>query len=181
MFVLENEAVTLDGVRFVGATLWTDFCLFGVPEIAMRAAATGMNDFRLIRKDSYARRLRPVDTVGRHIASRALIETQLAQPFSGPTVVITHHAPYPGGVKPGYERDILSAAYASDLRHTIAQYPPDLWIYGHTHRSDDTRLEKTKLISNAKGYGPQTQGRPWENPAFDPSFAIEVPVRESQF
>ena len=181
IFVLENEAVILDGVRFVGATLWTDFCLFGAPEIAMRAAATGMNDFRLIRKDSYARRLLPVDTVGRHIASRAFIETQLSRPFPGPTVVITHHAPYPASVKPGYERDILSAAYASDLRTVIAQYQPDVWIYGHTHRSDDTQLGKTRLISNAKGYGPQIQGRPWENPAFDPFFAIEMPVRESQF
>ncbi len=179
IFVLENEAVTLDGVRFVGATLWTDFRLFGAPEIAMRAAETGMNDFRLIRKDSYARRLLPLDTVGRHMASRGFIETQLASPFPGPTVVITHHAPYPGGVKPGYERDVLSAAYVSDLHQTIAQYQPAFWIYGHTHRSDDTRLGKTRLISNAKGYGPQTVGRPWENPAFDPFFVIEVPVGKS--
>src|SRR5882757_8413815 len=48
--VLENDTVTLNGVRFVGATLWTNYQVFGEANQArvMNACAKGMNDHRLI-------------------------------------------------------------------------------------------------------------------------------------
>jgi len=51
IYVLENDTVTLgNGVRLVGATLWTDYRAFGESNVAgvMNACATGMNDHRLI-------------------------------------------------------------------------------------------------------------------------------------
>jgi hypothetical protein len=50
--------------------------------------------------------------------------------------------------------------------------PADLWIYGHTHESKDVTIGHTRVVSNAKGYGPQH--RAWENSHFDPSFVIEI-------
>ena len=49
--LLENDEVTIGGVRFLGATLWTDFRLFGEASIdhCMVVAGEQMNDFRLIR------------------------------------------------------------------------------------------------------------------------------------
>ena len=47
---LNASTVTLDGVRFAGAALWTDFALYGDREWALHAAGTGMNDYRLIRR-----------------------------------------------------------------------------------------------------------------------------------
>jgi len=172
--VLENESVVIDGVRTLAGTLWTDFQLFDAPEIAMRAAAQFMNDYRLIRTDAYSRILRPLDTLARHVATRQFIENGLSQPFSGPTVVVTHHGPYRGALRAGHERDVLSAAYASDLSPVIKRYQPDVWIFGHTHRSDNMLLGSTRIVSNAKGYGPQVAGGQWENPAFDPTFTIEI-------
>lgn len=51
MHFLENDAVTIDGVRFLGATLWTDFLLFGEDQkpAAMREAARVADDFQLIK------------------------------------------------------------------------------------------------------------------------------------
>ena len=46
--ILENEIFELDGCRFFGATLWTDFSLFDDRQSAMLAAGakgTGMNDY----------------------------------------------------------------------------------------------------------------------------------------
>lgn len=45
--VLSNDAVVLDGVRFLGSTLWTDFKLYGEAEAgpARDRARRCMNDF----------------------------------------------------------------------------------------------------------------------------------------
>lgn len=56
--VLDRDTVAIDGVSFLGATLWTDYCLFGktFAKAAMHKAEGSMNDHRLIRhKDRYAR------------------------------------------------------------------------------------------------------------------------------
>ena len=50
--VLDNDEVIIDGVRFLGTTLWTDFMLFGEGEkraAAMRQAVSFMRDFSRIR------------------------------------------------------------------------------------------------------------------------------------
>jgi len=48
--LLENDAIVIGGVRFVGATLWTDYKLFGERNrpSAMSAAADGLLDHRCI-------------------------------------------------------------------------------------------------------------------------------------
>lgn len=45
---LENDAVTIGGGRFLGATLWTDYGMGGSPESAMDHARRRMNDYRQI-------------------------------------------------------------------------------------------------------------------------------------
>lgn len=183
--VMNDDTVEIGGVLFVAATLWTDFNLFGNAPTAMELAAEVMNDYRRIRHKDYTRRLRPLDTLVRHRASRRFIEEQLAIPFAGARVVVTHHAPYLGGARPGTEKDLLSAAYASDL---TALFGTDsgggpsaqtdqaglVWIYGHTHRSDDSQVGATRLVSNAKGYGPGYGSATWDNPMFNPQLVIEV-------
>src|ERR1700754_3361900 len=58
-FVLQNETIRLGSVTFAGATLWTDFDLFGDQLRAMRVAGDRMNDYRKIRTARYADRFRP--------------------------------------------------------------------------------------------------------------------------
>jgi len=172
--VMQDEAIVIGGIRFVCATLWTDFSLLDDPQQAMAISANLMNDFRMIRvgKD-VATLLHPIDTLERHKASRAFIEAELNRPFNGRTVVITHHGPYRGAVRRGLEAEIKSTNYASDLEPLIAAAGPDLWVYGHTHKSDDTMLGRTRLISNAKGYGPWYPQRQ-DNSEFNPVLVVEV-------
>lgn len=47
--VLENEALEIRGVTFLGCTLWTDFGLFGNPELARRIAGMEMADYARYR------------------------------------------------------------------------------------------------------------------------------------
>ena len=61
--VLDDEAVVIDGVRFLGSTLWTDFRLFGdgEPREQAQAAAQGfMRDFtRIFIDDGLSQPLTP--------------------------------------------------------------------------------------------------------------------------
>ena len=170
--LLENAAVVIGGVRFVGASLWTDYDLFGADnrDDCMRTAAMGLNDHRLIgltTGGSSDRRFQPLDALALHRQSRMYLDRALAAPHAGPTVVVTHHAPHADSVAPQYRNSLLTAAFVSDLSPLIEERQPTLWVHGHTHTSFDYRVGATRIICNPAGYGR-------ENPAFDPALVVEV-------
>lgn len=191
VFVLQNQAIRLGQVTFAGATLWTDFALLGDQRRAMAVAADQMNDFRKIRISRYQDRFRPQHALARHLESRAFFETEMRKTRDGPLVVVTHHAPHPGrsfhryGLEPLSDEEIMTAAYRSDLTSLMwpapnegtrdSLRPADLWIYGHTHESEDVTIGYTRVVSNAKGYGPSLPlHRTWDNARFDRNFVIEI-------
>jgi Icc-related predicted phosphoesterase len=169
--LLENDAVVLGGVRIIGCTLWTNYAIFGDANVsrAMRAASDGLNDHRRITwaKHPEWRRFRPIEAALLHKCSRACIEAELAKPFAGPTVVVTHHAPHPNSMHSLYGSDLLSAAYVSDLTALIEAGQPNLWVHGHVHESFDYRVGVTRVICNPHGYGN-------ENKNFDPGLVVEI-------
>ncbi|NEU97986.1 metallophosphoesterase [Bradyrhizobium sp. UFLA 03-164] len=196
VFVLQDRWIKLGGVIFAGATLWTDFALFGDEHRAMTVAADQMNDYRKIRVGRYVERFRPPHALLRHRKSRTFLEGELRKPRgTGRLVVITHHAPMPSWgnlVAPPYtgaeltDDDVLAAAYRSDLTslmwpalimdgQSYRRRPADLWIYGHTHETEDLTIGHTRIVSNAKGYGPWLpKYHAWDNQRFDPNLIVEV-------
>ena len=174
--VLQNESIELGGTIFLGATGWTDFNLFGDPVRAMQVAGEVMNDYRKIRIRNYELRLRPAHTLARHLETRAFLQRELSRPKTLPRVVVTHMGFHAEAVRRGFENDLISAAYTS--RDPIEG--ADLWVYGHTHERRDFSVggsvggSSTRVISNAKGYGPWRAGETWENPHFDPNLIVEI-------
>jgi len=177
---LERETWTLtaaDGtpVRIIAATLWTDFAFFGAARQAdvMHDAHLRMNDFRMIRMPDAlrdeARLLQPTDLLQLHEESRSYIESTLAAPFDGVTIVMTHHAPSPRSIAAEYRDDPITAAYASDLEALIERAQPQLWVHGHTHRSFDYRMGPTRVVCNPRGYCGTDL-----NPEFDPELVVEL-------
>lgn len=151
--VLEDEAVVIEDVRFLGCSLWTDLQLGGAnPLIAGAHVRQRMTDFRKITFDHHGgwRKLRPEDTVRRHEKSRAWLRTMLGSPFAGPTVVVTHHAPSAQSVSPWFADSMVSTAYASELDSLMG--PAALWVHGHTHDSADYEINGTRVFSNPRGY-----------------------------
>lgn len=184
--VLQNETTIIGNVTFAGATMWTDFSLFGDAHRAMAAAADQMNDFRRIRIGHYVERFRPTHALVRHKQSRNFIESELRKVRVGPLVIVTHHAPIPGILPaiPITTDDALIPTYRSDLTALMHPAPDDgrgplrpadLWIFGHTHEFLDVLIGETRVVSNAKGYGPWPRSQTtWDNPHFDPNFVVEV-------
>lgn len=172
--LLDPGTITVNGVRFVGATLWSDFNLLGNPIRAKKAALRGMNDYRRIKfeRDGRGRHFNPVDSELLHRQDVAFIEQAIGEAFDGPTVVVTHHAPHPGSVMPQFVGDELSPAFASDLTELITKYCPDLWVHGHDHGQHDYLVGRTRILANPAGY--PTRGGRRENPLFDPRLIIEI-------
>lgn len=169
--VLENDFVEIGGVIFLGAVGWTGFNLFGNPEREMIVAGDVMNDYKKVRRGgAYQYRLRPADTLKRHLETRAFLQRELSKPRTGPRVVVTHHGFHAEAVRRGHEHDLISAAYTSDAAIEGA----DLWLYGHTHESRDFFSGATRVVSNSKGYGPWRAGETWENPDFNERLVIEI-------
>ena len=150
--VLNNDTRQLDGVRFVGSTLWTDFKLYGEGEewFARQRAKRLIEDFASIKNGK--RRFTPEDSVALHKTSKAWLEGELETAFVGPTVVVTHHLPASSSVAKRYANDLLNPAFASQLEDVIEKYPPELWIHGHTHVSCDYELFDTRVVCNPRGY-----------------------------
>lgn len=166
---LENDSVEIDGVRFLGATLWTDFELFGVAEqyFAMQHARQYMTDFTIIRNAGL--RFTPNDALALHTQSRDWLTVMLAEPFDGRTVVVTHHAPSVQSIHTRYASDLLSAAFASNLETLMGRDRAALWIHGHMHDSFDYEINGTRVLCNPRGYTPDAL-----NPAFRADFVVKI-------
>ncbi len=91
--ILENDKLEINGVVFLGCTLWTDFKLFGDPRIAGYEASQKMTDFKKIRVSPSYRKLRSIDVAGIHFKSLNWLKNELDNNKGGKLVVVTHHAP----------------------------------------------------------------------------------------
>ena len=109
--LLDRRGCIIDGVRFLGATLWTDYGK-GNQDLIFTALHR-MNDYRRIKaikwwmsEKNQKRIQRLLDTVSDHneqfVPLTALdehryslrwLKNQLKEPFDGQTVVVSHHAP----------------------------------------------------------------------------------------
>lgn len=171
--LLLDSAVTIDGVRFLGSTLWTDFEIFGNGRLGMRTAGKWMNDFRVIFPTDLREALSPEQTLRWHMDSRAWLEAALAEPFDGKTVVVTHHLPHPRSVHPRFADDPVTPAFCSDLSELVENSGAELWAHGHTHTSCDYMAGQTRVVCNPKGYGPQSRSGAIENEEFKPELVLE--------
>ncbi|MGD0961969.1 MAG: metallophosphoesterase [Methylomonas sp.] len=144
---LEKDQFIYQGVRFLGCTLWTD--LLEVEAEKLPILEKGLNDFRNIRYQERA--FSPVEFSALYGESKAWLENQLARPFPGKTVVVTHHAPTEWSW-PERANALRKRAYCNDLRALLHEYPITVWFHGHVHNHGDYRTADARILSNARGY-----------------------------
>lgn len=167
---LDNDEIHINGIRFLGATLWTDFNLFGVEQqtASMEAGMNGLNDFCLINEGGVP--FTPANAVALCNQSIDWLKTKLTQENDlVKTVVVTHHLPSVSSVVDRYKNDILSACFASNLDELLGY--SELWIHGHTHDSFDYMANGTRVICNPRGY--VHQGKQ-ENLSFNSELVVEI-------
>lgn len=174
--LLQDEAIIIDGVRFLGSTLWTDYALYGDQQAGMKLSQHALNDHRLFRLDDDGTRFAPADALAMHVRSRQWLTEELHRNDGGvsATVVVTHHLPHRSSIDPKFAGHPLNVAFASDLADLIEQGRPVLWIHGHTHSSCDYVVGSTRVLFNPKGYGPSRHYARPENPAFNDRLTVEI-------
>lgn len=181
---LENDALDISGVRFLGCTLWVDFDYFGADARprAMARYEAALNDCRLIKaspqhlpagyEPQYSR-LTAQHVRARHQQSIRWLQAELTRPTSLPRVVVTHHLPLRQSVASKYLEDDLTPGFASELPlHVISK--ATLWVHGHTHDSVDYQAggEGPRVVCNPRGYPLRSGGQ--ENARFSDELLIDV-------
>jgi Icc-related predicted phosphoesterase len=165
----ENDTKIIDGVVFVGATLWTDMnqndslTKFNINEM--------MNDFRVIRHDKLNfRRVNPDDCIQRHKNSLKYLAEVLDQHKTDTCVVVTHMAPTFKSIGPKYVKEtIMNGGFASNLSEFILDRPQiKLWTHGHVHSPSDYMVGSTRVVCNPRGY------ETYEGTQWDPTLLVEV-------
>lgn len=170
VFLLDNDVVVLDQVKFLGGTLWTDFdrgsplCKFNAPKI-MEA------DYSRIRKGSHYGKLFPDDVeIAHHKTRKFIFQNAKRDEPDQRVVVVTHMAPSHQSIDPMYRDDLAANPYYySSLDREIADSTIDLWFHGHMHTVKDYMIEQTRVVCMPRGY----RGHEIVE-GFDPRFRIEL-------
>jgi len=179
---LEKDVVIIDDVVFVGCTLWTDCKLWESGPYAglydyhetIRDVRDGMNDYNYIiwsvsHGNTNTRRLTPNDTIKDHLDAVRWLKDQFAIYKGRKIVVITHHAPSFRSIPGQYQRDIVSAGFASHLDDLVERSGARLWIHGHNHSATDYMIGKTRVVCNPHAY-PHELGKN----GFKPDLVVEL-------
>jgi predicted phosphodiesterase len=154
VYLLDRDQVTIDGLRFLGCTLWTDFAVDKSMEVdeAMREAH-GLSDFQgVIREEGKGHRIfTPRDALIEHNDSRRWLLERLREPCELKTIVVTHHAPSIRSMAPQFEGSSLNPCFYSDLPNEFFA-AAEIWIHGHSHASADYVHGATRIVANPRGY-----------------------------
>lgn len=163
---LHNDWRVIDGVRFLGGTMWTS--LDDGDPLTMGYAHRTMTDYGVIKHNG--KLITPEFTIAQHDKFIQFLLEKFEEDFAGPTVVITHHSPGNILKRRGHCGDRLDAAYFADIEDMIGWHnKARVWVHGHTHRNWDYMINETRVLCNPYGY----QGHA-TNSNFDPDFSFEV-------
>jgi 3',5'-cyclic AMP phosphodiesterase CpdA len=171
VYFLDKEVQDIEGVRFFGGTLWTDFDLGNGPgdEMAMRTIAGMMNDYRGVKNSSRQVSFKdadgkfhertaafcPEDGYEDHLQFMSKLQAVLDDTPAGMKVVVVgHHAPSKASTHPRYRHEtLMNTAYSSDLTEFMLNNPNiKLWTHGHTHEDFDYMVGSTRVFCNPRGY-----------------------------
>jgi predicted phosphodiesterase len=170
--VLEDQHIEIDGVLFLGATLWTD-CNRGNP-MCIQVLKHGMNDYRAITNKAGAiyRKLIPQDTMETHMRTKEYFRTMLELNRDKQVVICTHHAPSYKSVHEHYIHDTdMNGGYASDLSEFILDHENiRFWTHGHMHDPSDYMIGQCRVICNPRGY----VGYEQRTKEFDPTVGFDI-------
>lgn len=164
---LEREALVLQGVRFVGTTLWSDFDALG-PDVDDAGATLGQllksrdKAFRAanfyLRKTGATRHGAPM--LAQEVREQALVCQQwlqqaLQEPHQGVTVAVTHFAPSLRSADPRYGMAPGTAGFCNALDGLLQH--ANIWLHGHLHAPSDYVHHGCRVVANPLGYARKSE------------------------
>lgn len=155
--LLQNRSVVLDGVRFAGATTWTDFLLDGAgyQALARNAARQMIHDFTgIFVGDGKGKgaMLSPEYTERMHARALRFFDRAWVDAYEEPVVIVMHHAPSRRSVSDNFKKSALNPAFASDMDNLVGWSNARLLVHGHVHHTLDYSLGATRILCNPRGH-----------------------------
>lgn len=140
VFLLDNYAIQIDDVNFIGTTLWSDI---------RPQAFYSMNDSRIIHNGEH--KLSSLQVQALFQRNVEFIKDHLMGDIKN--VVLTHHAPSSMSInETRYGKNtIMNTGYATNILDQF-EGKVDLWIHGHTHHCVDYEEYGIHVVSNQRGY-----------------------------
>ena len=149
VYLLDNDFITLDGVRFFGGTLWTkDYFKYD----------NNFTDFSLVKNhDNF------------HYKEYLDFMNKLSEwPDHDVDVVISHHLPSIKSADLRFANHPFNKYFINELDDFIYDWKNiKYWIHGHTHKSHNYKIGNCNVICNPKGYDD-------ENPTYNPTLIHEI-------
>ena len=176
---LEREVVTLQGVRFVGTTLWTDFDALGPPAddpqatlgelLKAREKAFRAANFYLRKTGGtrYGESMLAQEVRAQALVCQDWLRQALLQPHAGTTVAVTHFAPSLRSADPRYGMTPGTAGFCNALDELLQH--ADFWLHGHLHAPSDYVHHGCRVVANPLGYA-----RKKEQVGFKPDLLIDT-------
>jgi len=173
---LEREVLVIDGVRFIGTTLWSDFDALAAqarPGAQLKAREKAFRAANwYLRTTGTTRHGEP--WLAAQVREQALVCQQwlrdaLAAPFDGPTVAVTHFAPSLHSADPRYGLVPGTAGFCNALDDLLPL--ARLWLHGHLHCPSNYVHQGCRVVANPLGYAGKG-----EQAFFRPEFCVEVPA-----
>lgn len=220
--IMNQKSAVAGGWRFLCATLWTDHHDLDAALVSQSArllndyrhiqvkgwlksddnkARYGAAREALIERSpelagaipARPDKMNPLVALCLHQDAVGFLVSELSKPWSGRTMVLTHHAPSSHSlVFGGYlasletasirlaferkERPHKIGAYASDLEYLFSNYPIDLWSHGHLHEGLRYSIGGADVITNPSGYNDR------QNKLYQPSLTLDLddPLRHAK-
>ena len=161
---LNQDSIAIDGVMFIGATLWTNFRNSPTSE---KLARMGIADFKYIREFSTAQAKTMYE------ADIDFISRETFKHQDKKCVVVTHFLPTDECISARFRDpawNSLNPYFANDLKDKITPFKDVTWLFGHTHDAVDTMCGSTRLVCNPHGYYTAMN----DGIGFDPFKTIEI-------
>lgn len=165
LYILDNETIEINGVHFIGSTLWSNLNADPIKQFAIKNAVC---DFKKIFNEQKTDFISITDYQREFEKSVCFIENELAKDYKK-KVLITHHLPTLTSIPDRFTNSPLNAAMASNLSNMLV-YSDNLVlaIHGHTHDSMDYMLGDTvRIVCNPRGYHD-------ENKDFNPLKTVNI-------
>lgn len=133
--VLDTQTVNIDGINFVGGTMWTD--MNKDDPIMKQRAPRIMNDFTIIEDMTPDYSVAAFNVFNDYVQSHKPID-----------VVISHHGPSWGCIADEYISSNYNSLYVSDVDVSDVKF----WIYGHLHGGKSLEQDGCQILHNSRGY-----------------------------
>lgn len=186
LYVLNNESIIIDGIKFIGSTGWTNITPEMFSEKEVNSELNMSSDFHKIMKTKLMKgyvtlRGYPISIENyKELHDEAInyIKEEIAKPFNGTKILITHHPLTKNSNNPEYPTDNFNfQLYCSEYDSIIEKSDLDYYFHGHVHHSCSYYLNGTLVDCNAYGYAKYNE----VNPDHKPNHIFEVNNEQKQY